>query len=146
MEKDGPTGLTGPTGVVVTADNANLFVTTSTTAPSGSAITFDNAQVNGSEITFTAPSDTITLPANETYYVRYSLSSSTGEPYTLVLRYNGTDVSSSQSSSQTANTTISNGAILDTGAGGTLQLIVSSASQDLTLTPDETSLQLVRLS
>lgn len=71
----GATGATGSTDVVstVTAHNLTTIASTPQTVASGPALVWDtNSVFNGTAITHTVKSPTISLAPNQTYYVSYT--------------------------------------------------------------------------
>ncbi|WP_418889649.1 hypothetical protein, partial [Romboutsia ilealis] len=145
----GATGPQGPAGPNVVADNADIYRVTNTAVISqGNTIPFDASLINSPSgaISFTNGNSTINLGANMTFFVRFTATSETGIPYAIGLRLNGLGINGSIASAQVADTSISNGAIVKTGAtGGQLDLFVFFANQTISLLRFETSLQIIRL-
>ena len=142
----GPTGATGATGTSAVVANADIFRTSDITVNVGTAIPFNASDISGSGITFTNGNSTIQLGANMRFYVRYTVTSTTGIPFAVGLRLNGAAIHSSLASTQAADTSISNAAIFSTGnAGGILDLFVFFNVNPITVVGIETSLQIIRL-
>lgn len=129
----GPTGPVGPTAT-------NQFLTlgavagTTTLPTAQTPITFSaNLAQNGTDISATVPTNTITLAPNHRYYVSYNINvtsaAGTGATATFgsVLVLNGTTIPSS-----TANTTITGPGSVSV-AGGTIVTVPPTAPLPLQL-------------
>lgn len=125
----GPTGPVGPTAT-------NQFLTlgavagTTTIPTTQTPITFSaNLADNGTDISATVPTNTITLAPNHSYYVSYNINTNASGAGTLsgVLVLNGTSIPSSTAN---AFTTVSSSASL---AAGTIVTVPPTAPLPLQL-------------
>ncbi|WP_222425043.1 collagen-like protein [Brevibacillus brevis] len=128
----GFTGATGATGELITVNNANFItVGTQTVADDTALILETNQTVNGTLITHTPLTSTITLAQNHTYFIDYEVQATvTGTTAAATLRFNGLDVIVTTASYDTVAgvlVELSSHTIIQTGGTpGTLELINSS--------------------
>lgn len=131
---------TGPTGATPLFSFLNPFTSTSVTVPVGTieqaTFTGINAS-NGTDITFSAPSDTITLAAGHSYLVTYTARGTlpVGATMGTALTFNGTTIDGTFTQTSNTGTVVGNnfstsGSAIVTGPG-TIQLNLASSGSTI---------------
>ncbi|PFZ89565.1 hypothetical protein COL83_21755 [Bacillus wiedmannii] len=90
----GATGETGATGLAITTNNANFVTTETQTVADGAPLNLvTNQTVNGTLITHTPSTPTITLAPNHTYLIDYETQATTASTTaSTTLQLNGVDI------------------------------------------------------
>ncbi|WP_436865279.1 hypothetical protein [Bacillus fungorum] len=90
----GATGATGVTGLAITTNNANFVTTETQTVADGAPLNLvTNQTVNGTLITHTPSTPTITLAPNHTYLIDYETQATTASTTaSTTLQLNGVDI------------------------------------------------------
>ncbi|MGG0525790.1 collagen-like protein, partial [Bacillus pumilus] len=129
----GPTGATGATGPLITANNGRFFNATTFTVASGASVPLlVNGTLNGTAISHTPGSTDIILAPNQTYYASFQItSSSTLGNVGFELDLNGSVIGGSSTNSTTiapapTTTSLSASAVFNTGSGSNILTLNNS--------------------